>query len=257
MRKEETEKMTYIIADIHGRADRFHSILKQIHFSEEDTLYILGDVIDRNPDGIQILLEIMDAANMPMLLGNHEYMMLNVVDAPVGYPEEYWAAELENWYYNGGEITLQAFLKQPEQSRKRIIDYLENLPLNREISINGRDYLLVHGSPEATFEPGISEYPDVTMYAVWNRLDPFAENDFADKTILCGHTPTIFFRDSLPMEILINGNVICMDCGCAFPDGRLGCLCLETEEIFYSEDPGNAGKQYRVKAPGRKRKREI
>ena len=30
-------------------------------------------------------------------------------------------------------------------------------------------------------------------------------------------------------------SVVCMDCGCAFPAGRLACLCLETGEIIYSE----------------------
>lgn len=39
-------------------------------------LYVLGDVIDRFPDGIEILQELMAMPNVKMLLGNHEYMML-------------------------------------------------------------------------------------------------------------------------------------------------------------------------------------
>ena len=49
--------MIYVMSDIHGQARRFHSILDQIALKDEDTLYILGDVIDRNPDGIRILRE--------------------------------------------------------------------------------------------------------------------------------------------------------------------------------------------------------
>ena len=44
--------MTYVMADIHGNLERFNSIMKQIRLKDDDTLYILGDVIDRFPDGI-------------------------------------------------------------------------------------------------------------------------------------------------------------------------------------------------------------
>ena len=44
--------MIYVLSDIHGQKRRFESIMKQINLQPEDTLYVLGDVIDRNPDGI-------------------------------------------------------------------------------------------------------------------------------------------------------------------------------------------------------------
>ena len=59
----------YVMGDIHGEADRFHAMLKKIQFSEDDTLILLGDVIDRGPDGIALLLEIMEMPNVIMLLG--------------------------------------------------------------------------------------------------------------------------------------------------------------------------------------------
>jgi serine/threonine protein phosphatase 1 len=60
------------VPDIHGEADRFRTMLEKIVFSADDTLYILGDVIDRGMDGIALLREIVAAPNMVMLLGNHE-----------------------------------------------------------------------------------------------------------------------------------------------------------------------------------------
>ena len=68
--------MIYVMSDIHGNSKRFDSVLKQINLQPEDTLYILGDVVDRYPDGIRILRRIMKMPNVKMLLGNHEYMML-------------------------------------------------------------------------------------------------------------------------------------------------------------------------------------
>ena len=39
--------MIYVMSDIHGNSRRFNSIMEQIQLKETDTLYILGDVIDR------------------------------------------------------------------------------------------------------------------------------------------------------------------------------------------------------------------
>ena len=74
--------MTYILSDIHGNERRFSSILQQIRLQPEDTLYVLGDVIDRHPGGIRILRRIMKMPNAKMLLGNHEYMMLRALAIP-------------------------------------------------------------------------------------------------------------------------------------------------------------------------------
>ena len=74
--------MIYVLSDIHGNAKNFDAILQQICLQPEDILYILGDVIDRHPDGIRILRKIMSMPNAKMLLGNHEYMMLEALKAP-------------------------------------------------------------------------------------------------------------------------------------------------------------------------------
>ena len=44
---------TYTISDLHGYpVDKFKALLDKANFSDTDTLYILGDVIDRNGDGV-------------------------------------------------------------------------------------------------------------------------------------------------------------------------------------------------------------
>ena len=63
--------MLYVLSDIHGNERRFRSILKQIDLRPEDTLYVLGDVIDRHPGGLRILRQLMSLINVRMLLGNH------------------------------------------------------------------------------------------------------------------------------------------------------------------------------------------
>ena len=56
--------MVYVLSDIHGNLNRYNSIIEQINLQETDILYILGDVIDRYPDGIKILREIIKKDNV-------------------------------------------------------------------------------------------------------------------------------------------------------------------------------------------------
>ena len=71
---------SYCTSDIHGYDDAFFALLQELNLKDDDTLYILGDVIDRGPNGIKLLQAIMDMPNVKMLLGNHEHMMLQYFD---------------------------------------------------------------------------------------------------------------------------------------------------------------------------------
>ena len=223
--------MTYVMADIHGHLPRFQAVMKQIKLQQEDHLYILGDVIDRNPKGIAILRQIMKADNMTMLLGNHEYMMLNWLEEP---EDEYnqWV-----WRNNGGYVTQRAYKFCRNDYKQEIREYLTSLPLNIDIEVGGQRFLLVHGSPAEMFQHGHTRYGDKRKFAVWNRLreaDPVPEG----KTVIFGHTPTAYFTQTVPMSIYHGENRIGIDCGCAFDGGgRLGCLRLDDMKEFYSEYP--------------------
>ncbi|MDE7280156.1 MAG: fructose-bisphosphatase class III, partial [Ruminiclostridium sp.] len=54
-------------------------MLEKIRFSENDALYVLGDVIDRGGEGIRILRDIMARPNVKMLMGNHEKMAIDAL----------------------------------------------------------------------------------------------------------------------------------------------------------------------------------
>ena len=44
--------MTYVISDLHGYPiEKLKMLLEKAEFGEDDFLYILGDVVDRNGDG--------------------------------------------------------------------------------------------------------------------------------------------------------------------------------------------------------------
>ena len=96
--------MVYCISDIHGDYERYIAMLNFINFSDDDTLYVLGDVIDRGKQGVEILLDIMGRPNVFMIMGNHEQMCL----ATLGRYSEIGARQL--WQQNGGSVTYRALV---------------------------------------------------------------------------------------------------------------------------------------------------
>ena len=99
--------MHYVIADPHGEYDRFQRMLERIGFSDGDTLYLLGDAVDRGGiGGVDLLLDVMARPNAVMLLGNHETMCLKAMD----HPDDQRA--VNHWRRNGGQVTYEALLRQ-------------------------------------------------------------------------------------------------------------------------------------------------
>lgn len=62
--------MIYAMSDIHGQYEQFLTLLEQIGIRKEDTLYILGDVVDRGPEPMKILKYMMAHSNIIPIIGN-------------------------------------------------------------------------------------------------------------------------------------------------------------------------------------------
>lgn len=240
--------MIYVMSDIHGNMRRFNSILTQIDLQPNDTLYILGDVIDRHPDGIRILRKIMSAPNMKMLLGNHEYMMLRALGEPYDKTDWQSVCDPENclalWYRNGGGVTHPHLKHIRKELRREIYAYLKSLPLNIDIRVNGKEYKLVHGAPADQFEFYTEHYTSQTHFSVWKR---WQDTDLLPDgyTMIFGHTPTRHFQSNHPMCIYYGQGKIGIDCGSGYPEdpdyelhsyGRLACLRLDDMKEYYSEE---------------------
>ena len=111
----------YILSDIHGHYETFRKMLEKIRFSDNDFMYVLGDVIDRGPDGIQLIQDIMRRKNMELFLGNHELMMLNSVD-PAG-EDICNGRDTSTWLDgNDGIKTFDRYKVLPIQERKELLE---------------------------------------------------------------------------------------------------------------------------------------
>lgn len=224
--------MIYAMSDIHGCYKEFLEMLDKIQFSPTDELYIIGDVIDRGPQPIEMLRYVMAHENMHLIMGNHEKMMLNATPKPDRNFRKGPGRDLNIWYYNGGYITDDQFMDLSVNERKDILSYLKGLPLGLEVIAGQNHYILIHGGPTMNFAEDWDS-GKLMDDVLWERIECCSADDivYPGKIIVVGHTPTFFYGEE---QIIKIGDKRLIDCGCVFGH-RLGCICLDTEECFYIE----------------------
>lgn len=228
--------MTYVMSDIHGEYTKYIRMLEEIEFRANDVLYVLGDVVDRGPEPLKILMDMMNRANVYPLMGNHDLVALSVLkrliaEASSGEISGDLSQIIEVWCEDGGASTLAGFSALNEEQQLDIIDYLEEFSLLEIAETDDRTFVLVHAGL-GNFRAGkkLSEYTEDEL--LFFRPDP-SEQFFDDESVyvVMGHTPTPLYCGK--PEIYKNGRNIFIDCGACNPKGRLACLCLETMEEFY------------------------
>ena len=234
---------TYVISDIHGRLDKFIELLDLIDYTDDDTLYILGDVLDRGPNPIKALLKIMEMPNVVFIRGNHEEMAIRclptlleeITELSINSFDDEYLNDLMLWQMNGCQPTLDEFYDLDNDTKQKVIDYIDKSLYYKELSVNGNDYLLVHAGL-GNFKPDkpIGNYTVFDL--VWERPD-YEKQYFDNKYLITGHTPTQTIDCcENPGYIYRNHNHIAIDCGACFRTGRLAAICLETDEEFYTTE---------------------
>lgn len=108
------------IGDVHGRADLLHALDPQIEAQASGLpVVFLGDYVDRGEHSREVLTMLMSAAahdpqRITCLMGNHERMLLDVLDEP--------ETHTARWLRNGGLQTLASFGVPSPQGRLNDID---------------------------------------------------------------------------------------------------------------------------------------
>lgn len=217
--------MTYVISDLHGYPlERFKKLLEKAEFSDNDFLYILGDVIDRNGDGgVEMLCWLMEQANIELILGNHEAMLLSckfvfdeITDESIDMMTSEKLEIFNNYMFNGGGVTL-AYLrelskKSPEKVND-IFDYLNESPLYEAITVSENDFFLVHsGIDNFDKNKKLSQYVSEDFLWCRPKLD---DEYFEDIITVFGHTPTLYYGNEYNGKIVKTKTWIDIDAGAA------------------------------------------
>ena len=234
----------WAFSDIHGQRALFDAVMAKI--GPNDTVYFLGDAIDRGPDGWAILKELLADPRVIFIKGNHEDMMCNALKDYPNLP--CWSEEMTVWSWNGYEPTIYAIENEDKDIVINILNRVKNLPAYATYTNPSGDIFWISHAGCDYNENGIEaqKYEDL----IWDR-NHFIPNkwyhDGPDNLfILHGHTPIPFlveelsmYHEDIPEEIepgayyYAGGHKICIDCGAHFTKQTV-LLNLDTfdEEVF-------------------------
>lgn len=205
------------LGDIHGCNTALDTLLGQLQLTAEDRVVLLGDVVDRGPGTRQVierLLELSQYCDLQFVKGNHEQMLLGVLDGTYAR---------EDWLMHGGREVLDCYAGS-----------LDNLPAEHfEFLQSAADYyetateVFVH----ANLEPGI---PVAEQHEKWLRWTRYTGRELPLPTgqrVVCGHTPQ---ATGLPAR---SRGWACIDTY-VYGTGWLTCLDVMTDEFYQADQQG-------------------
>ena len=226
--------MTYAISDIHGEYELFIRLLDKIGFSQRDTLYICGDVIEKGPQSLRLARFVSQMPNVKCIAGNHEYAFLKYYYGQAGQ------------FSVGSEQLLNKLKAYFSEDRElldwELLDWFEQLPFY----IEENDFICVHaGAPmdrEGRVLPIENARPEELVYDR-NFKDPKVIPT-ESKCVFFGHTPSCYLTGgkSKILTYLREGKSggtisdyckIHLDVG-TWITGTVGAFCLETCEPIYA-----------------------
>ena len=228
--------MTYVVSDLHGCFDKFNTLLKEINFSDNDVMYVLGDTVDVGEESIALLCDMSMRYNIIPIVGEHDLRALKLLTAldrilkEGGAPDPEVMGEMTQWIRDGGAKTMADFKELDDDMKEGILEYLSELSLYEEVEVRGRKYLLLHA--------GIADFDPDTPIEDYMPEDFISEpvdterTYFDDVTIIAGHVPTYTIEGADRGMIYYGENCILIDCGAAYGE-TLGCLCLDNGKEIY------------------------
>lgn len=209
---------TIAIGDIHGCNLALHALLDAIRPTAQDTIVTLGDYIDRGKnsrDVLERLLTLQNQCQLLPLLGNHEVMLLAVVDQD---------AEPTLWTRFGGQETLDSYGGQLSAMPQSHLDFIRGCRLFAELD----DCFYVHANYAADLP--LDQQPESML--LWKHLTTQLPGQHCSgKRAIVGHTPQ---RSG---KVLILDQLICIDTYC-YGGGWLTALDVASQVIWQANRQG-------------------
>lgn len=231
---------TYAFTDIHGQYKLWEKIKK--HCAEDDVIYFLGDAVDRGPDGIKIMLELLADPRVIYLKGNHEDMMVEVCrDIIKELP-----SDLHWWLENGGYSTYESLAPDLYSNNENLLAFLDKIDKLPTCALyqnrNGENIYLSHsGAYSPIFEEKFSKWVKEASFDhkyLWDRSHinrkTWSEK-YPNAYIVHGHSPVqLFFKKEEPHEYC-EGHKIDLDLG-TYNTKQIALLDLDTFDCTIFDD---------------------
>lgn len=215
----ETNYRRIIIGDVHGHYSGLMHLLEAIAPGAKDQVYFVGDLIDRGPQSAQVV-DFVRQSSYHCLLGNHEQMLLDVLDSNGA------SSQVEQaWLYSGGYATITSYKEGiiPQEH----LDWMLGLPTYLDLG----DVWLVH----AGVDPRIPLEEQTAEQFCWVRdeFHSIRQPYFPDKLIIIGHTITFTLPGVSPGKLAQGQGWLDIDTGAYHPkSGWLTGLDLTNRLVY-------------------------
>ncbi|HEY0222793.1 MAG TPA: phosphatase [Lactovum miscens] len=183
----------FMVSDIHGRFASLKKALKDVRFTKSDRLFVLGDTIDRGPEGMHALLYLLhdlpnEGYHVVVLTGNHEDMWFQIASNGKddserqsnlnGQIDIYEGAAPDGW-----EESRTEWNKLTENERSYLLNEMAkgfNEPRMLIVKINGKWFTLSHS---ANFTKGYNKQSvnDLEWYNQMQDNDDKFQQSIAEK----------------------------------------------------------------------------
>jgi serine/threonine protein phosphatase 1 len=168
---------TYVVPDIHGRADLLHDGFDNISehaAGQKGIIVTLGDYADKGPDTKGVIDRLRAGAPDGWLLfplkGNHDAMMVEALRDP---------SRMERWLQRGGDAVIRCYGGDPLNVPSADIDWLDRLPLIH----TDRFRIYVH----AGLDPAMPLDRQSERTLLWSRYPEGFQQGFGHRHVAHGH----------------------------------------------------------------------
>jgi len=238
---------TFVIGDIHGGLKALQQVLQRAAVTKDDTLIFLGDYVDGWSESAQTITYLMALQNVQpciFIKGNHDVWCedwLRTGDAD------------STWLIHGGRQTVESYKGINKLEREQQLIFLEQM---NYLYVDEQNRLYIHAGftsmhgPKHEFHSSTFSW-DRTLWEMAVAMDtsiPKSSRYFPKRLrlfeeIYIGHTPTLYFNETRPMQ---GCNVWNLDTGAAFT-GKLSIMDVDTKACWQSDHlqqlyPGERGR---------------
>jgi serine/threonine protein phosphatase 1 len=205
------------IGDIHGCDVAFETLLEELGPRREDTIVLLGDVVDRGPNTkrcIDMIFGLQTVCRVISIMGNHEEMFLDAINGGR------WQRA---WMSNGGVEMLDSYGGFVDDIPDEHLDAIRSMQDYYEAEWD----LFTHATPY--WETPIEE--QTAQGLRWNRITGREPPHCSGKRVICGHTVQ---KSGVPLVFM---GYVCLDTN-AYGGGALSALEIGTDTVYQADQMG-------------------
>ena len=245
------KKTLFAVSDIHGHLTALKYALEEAGFDRKNPDHLLiccGDYFDRGTENFEVLKFFDLLENKVLLRGNHEDMLFEIFETGRLKPHNFLNGTVETITEFFGKYCLDPATDTIDFSGKtRILDRATDFINETKNYFETENYVFTHGwLPVSKTEKGFkikenwrnctTEDWKTARWTKWSEM--YTECDrLSDKTIVCGHYPTLFankFDPARPKDCadIFYGNGVTVIDGGTFTSGRVNVLVIEDNLVI-------------------------